>query len=279
MEIRHTIEILTKDIQEIEKLVRNLQNYPVPPQIEIDLAMARLRNVYELLYMMSADIRSGRLPEEGAGGPAADRTRVKDEKTADAEGTESGEKPQSQGVEGTGEGTGGKPEKISAEGTAEGTGGKPEKLSAEGKVAEDAGAEGGNLEGADGRQETAEHPKEQPSESPGETSILAEKFAAERSINEKIAPEGKKDLSSKITGEPIDSIRRHVGINDRFMIIRELLNGDNDQYDRLIRQLDECQDFNQAYAIIETAFPGQMDHEGVDILVKLSRRRFISSNV
>jgi len=263
MEIRHTIEILTKDIQEIEKLVRNLQNYPVPPQIEIDLAMARLRNVYELLYMMSADIRSGRLPEEGAGGPAADRTRVKDEKTADAEGTESGEKPQSQGVEGTGEGTGGKPEKISAEG----------------KAAEDAGAEGGNLEGADGRQETAEHPKEQPSESPGETSILAEKFAAERSINEKIAPEGKKDLSSKITGEPIDSIRRHVGINDRFMIIRELLNGDNDQYDRLIRQLDECQDFNQAYAIIETAFPGQMDHEGVDILVKLSRRRFISSHV
>ena len=55
MEIKHTVEILTKDIQEIEKLVRNLNNSPAPPRIELDLALSKLRNVYELLSMIRED--------------------------------------------------------------------------------------------------------------------------------------------------------------------------------------------------------------------------------
>ena len=58
MEIKHTIEILTKDIQDIENLVRNLNNYPSPPIIEIDMAMSKLRHVYELLAMISSDMKA-----------------------------------------------------------------------------------------------------------------------------------------------------------------------------------------------------------------------------
>ena len=55
MEIKYTIEILTKDIQDIEKLVGNLQNSEDGSAIELDLALSKLRNVYDILTMIKAD--------------------------------------------------------------------------------------------------------------------------------------------------------------------------------------------------------------------------------
>ena len=55
MELKYTIEILTKDIQDIENLVGNLQNSQEGSAIELDLALSKLRNVYEILTMIKAD--------------------------------------------------------------------------------------------------------------------------------------------------------------------------------------------------------------------------------
>ncbi len=49
MEIKYTLEILTKDIQDIGKLVGNLQNSPNGSTLELDLALSKLRNVYDIL--------------------------------------------------------------------------------------------------------------------------------------------------------------------------------------------------------------------------------------
>jgi hypothetical protein len=55
MEFKNTLEIVTKDIQDIEKLVSNFKNYSSIPNIELDLALSRLRNVYDLLLMFRDD--------------------------------------------------------------------------------------------------------------------------------------------------------------------------------------------------------------------------------
>jgi len=55
MEFKTTLEIVTKDIQDIEKLVGNFKNYSKIPNIELDLALSRLRNVYDLLLMFRED--------------------------------------------------------------------------------------------------------------------------------------------------------------------------------------------------------------------------------
>jgi hypothetical protein len=55
MEFKNTLEIVTKDIQDIEKLVSNFKNYSRIPNIELDLALSRLRNVYDLLLMFKDD--------------------------------------------------------------------------------------------------------------------------------------------------------------------------------------------------------------------------------
>ena len=271
MEIKHTIEILTKDIQDIENLVRNLNNYTSPPRIEIDLAMAKLRNVYELLAMISADIKTDM--EE-----AALRRETGAEPSTHAQGSPLPQK---------------KPEEVSEESPL------PQKKSEEvsgSPLPEEKQERPKEVIEATEKKEVIEEKevkeeKQQPSgedlqtrvEPPKEdikkASIIAEKFAANKSINERIVPGSSKDVSSRLTGEPIDSIKRNIGINDRFLIIRELLNGDNEGYNQIVQQLDACANFDQAHGLIEQSFPNKMEHEGVDILVKLSRRRFLSRNV
>ena len=49
MEIKYTLEIVTKDIQDIGKLVENLHNSPAGSTLELDLALSKLRNVYDIL--------------------------------------------------------------------------------------------------------------------------------------------------------------------------------------------------------------------------------------
>jgi hypothetical protein len=297
MEIKHTIEILTKDIQDIENLVRNLNKYPTPPRIEIDLAMTKLRNVYELLAMISSDLRKD-LEKETEG-----YTDVPIQ-TSGIPGREEMQQP----AGGEQQPNSGSPEPPLPKPAEEEAGKKEMEQTMDkssGAVAEESQkkapekkekAEESQTEFQEGTpvqkkefieermEEAAGNRSQEPvpekfKEEVKKASIIAEKFAANKSINEKIAPEKTTDLSSKLTGEPIDSVKRNIGINDRFLIIRELLNGDNEGYNQLVQQLDTCQGFDQAYGLIEKSFPDKMDHEGVELLIRLSRRRFLSKDV
>ncbi len=58
MEIKYTLEILTKDIQDIGKLVENLHNSPEGSTLELDLALSKLRNVYDVLSEIKDDMSS-----------------------------------------------------------------------------------------------------------------------------------------------------------------------------------------------------------------------------
>ncbi len=227
MEIKHTVEILTKDIQDIEKLVRNLNNSPNPPRIELDLALSKLRNVYELLSMIRTDAEQETQTGETTEIPAA--AEVQEEPVVEMPVVE---KPVVEAP-------------IVEEPVVE----EPEQAVQQAELFQ---------------------PKK-------EAEILAEKFSNDPSINENIASKGKQeDLTSKLSGQPIDNIKRNIGINDRFLIIRELFDGDNDSYCQLIDQLDSSSDSEEALGILDAKFPEQANHEGYLLLSQLTRRKFIS---
>jgi len=234
MEIKYTIEILTKDIQDIEKLVGNLRNSEDDSTIDLDLALSKLRNVYEILTMIKAD----RLSELITGNQNLTQSEVVSEE----------KKPEPAVIP--------EPEKT------------PE---AEAKPVAESQAEA----------ETVPEPKsgtEPVAESQAETadpSILAEKFSAESSINENLAGKQGNDIESKLVGQPIDNISRNIGINDRFLIIRELFEGDSDQFRELVNSLDSADNYEAAMGIMEKQFAESMDHEGVEILEGLVKRRHI----
>ncbi len=45
-------------------------------------------------------------------------------------------------------------------------------------------------------------------------------------------------MDTTLVGQPIDNIGRNIGINDRFLIIRELFDGDADGFSNLVENLE-----------------------------------------
>ena len=63
-------------------------------------------------------------------------------------------------------------------------------------------------------------------------------------------------MDTKLIGQPIDNISRNIGINDRFLIIRELFNGDADGFNNLIKSLEGAGNYHDAIGLLEEEFSG-----------------------
>jgi len=257
MEIKYTIEILTKDIQDIEKLVGNLQNSKDNSALELDLALSKLRNVYEILTMIKADrlhelVNHASLNEE----PSAGTAQTREPEPAPLP------EPVPQAVAET------LPEPQPVDEPLPEPQHVAETLPEPQPVAE-------TVPGPEAIIESGPKPEPYTKSGHADPSILAEKFSKESSINENLAEKRRVDLDKKLLGQPIDNISRNIGINDRFYIIRELFKGDSDQFSKLMKRLDSVENFQEANRILKEEFPESMDHEGVEILSGLVRRRHI----
>jgi len=249
MEIKYTIEILTKDIQDIEKLVANLGNSMEASSIELDLALSKLRNVYEILTMIKAD----RLHE-----------LIKDETVEEKSSMEPQTEPESEFSP--------EPESIP----------EPE-LQAEPEPEPELEAQPEPEPEPEPELQKEPEPEAQPEPIPepesgkdtDDPTILAEKFSSESSINENLAEITGNTSDARVLGQPIENISRNIGINDRFLIIRELFDGDSDRFTSLINELDRAENYQAASEILNQQFAGTTDHEGVEILAGLLKRRFI----
>ena len=233
MDIKYTIEILTKDIQDIEKLVGKLQNSKDASAIELDLAMSKLRNVYEILTMIKADRLNDLVEKSLNGAPVAEpEPQPEPEPVAEPEPV-----PEPEPVV--------QPEPVP----------EPEPVV----------------------QPEPVPPTEPSSEAPENKApeTLAEKFQTESSINENLAETRGEHLDAKLIGLPIDNIGRNIGINDRFLIIRELFDGNSDGFSSLITRLDTAENYESASELLEEHFVDSMEHEGVEILAGLVKRRYL----
>jgi len=233
MELKYTIEILTKDIQDIENLVGNLHNSQEGSAIELDLALSKLRNVYEILTMIKAD----RLKELIHPTSQPVRASVPEPLPEPMPVPEPEPTPE--------------PEPI-PEPTPE-----PEPIP---------------------EPEPDPIPEPEPdSRTDPETGILAEQFSSESSINENLAGQRGNNVDAKLIGQPINNISRNIGINDRFLIIRELFEGNSEGFSNLISDLDGAGSSEAANDFLQKQFAGSMEHEGVQILAGLVKRRYIGN--
>lgn len=249
MEFKTTLEIVTKDIQDIEKLVGNFKNYSRIPNIELDLALSRLRNVYDLLLMFKADATPhaatedvGRIEQPDKkqevavpvtmNAPVTPEPLTPREETRPAIVTEVLEVPVSQ-----------IPSKV-------------------GIVSE-------NIPVAPVRNAPVTHAVEKP--------VAQVKPAEEKLfVNEKLGEKNvRKDIASKLQGQAIKSIAGSIGINDKFFFIRELFAGSAETFRLTMEELDEARNFNEAHSLIMDRFQWDMDSEPVQMLLNLIRRKFI----
>lgn len=82
------------------------------------------------------------------------------------------------------------------------------------------------------------------------------------------------DESSFARYSAIDDINRAIGINDRFLFIKELFDGDKDLFGKTISTLNSCSSLDDALMYIHENFRWNSEEPAVKQLVLLLYRRF-----
>ena len=103
--------------------------------------------------------------------------------------------------------------------------------------------------------EAADQPEEmmnEPIEPTVDKKILGERFVSEPTLNEKLA--AAKNQESKVKGKPVTSLKGAIGLNDRFMFTRELFGNNREKFDKTIDNLDACETLIAAIEYLEQNF-------------------------
>ena len=107
--------------------------------------------------------------------------------------------------------------------------------------------------------------------------ILAEKFQGKQKFRNEIIAEHttKVDMSTKLQNKPIGDLTKAIGINDKFLFIKELFNGDSARYSETISHLNSFADLNDAIIYLQDNFEWSESNEYAAKFIDLVRRKFI----
>ena len=72
----------------------------------------------------------------------------------------------------------------------------------------------------------------------------------------------------------LDNLSKAIGVNDRFLFIRELFDGNSDSYNQAISKIDEAQSFSDARALMITLAGDKSESEAGKQLLDLVKRKF-----
>lgn len=82
------------------------------------------------------------------------------------------------------------------------------------------------------------------------------------------------DVASKLHAQSVvNDLRQSIGINDRFMLIRNLFNGNSEAYNTAINELNAFADLDNALLYMQENYQWDPDSEGVRLLVDLLERK------
>jgi hypothetical protein len=115
------------------------------------------------------------------------------------------------------------------------------------------------------------HEIPKPESAPAEKQIIGEKFKKEPSFNDSMAE--KRSVESKLTNGPISSLRASIGINDRFLFIREIFENNAEKYNTIIDHLDKLETIQQAVEYLKANLTMEKNDTSMKF-VDLLKRRF-----
>lgn len=106
---------------------------------------------------------------------------------------------------------------------------------------------------------------------PAEKQTLGEKFTAGKSVNDLLLEKGKSD--PKFTHLPIESLTNVIGINDRFLFVRELFDGKTEEFNETLSQIDLMKDIHEAAAYLRNRYKWKKSETSLKF-IDLVKRRF-----
>ena len=103
-------------------------------------------------------------------------------------------------------------------------------------------------------------------------SRLGDSFLKGKSVNDIITDQNK--LEFKLSNRPVTSIQSAIGINDRFQYIRELFDGDNQKYLEAVKTLDTMNNIKAAVDYLRQNYKWKKNETSLKF-VNLVKRRFL----
>ncbi len=101
--------------------------------------------------------------------------------------------------------------------------------------------------------------------------IERETAQKERSINETLGEN--KSAETNLSSGPITSLKAAIGLNDRFLFIREIFNNNSEKYNTIIDHLDKMETIQQAVDYLKVNLSLQKNETSLKF-VELLKRRF-----
>ena len=121
--------------------------------------------------------------------------------------------------------------------------------------------------------------KDEPVRTPkktAETVTLGDTFGKRTdSLNERLGiRKEEEDVAGHLKSKPISSLSEAIGINDRFLFIRELFNGNSELYNKTISSLENTGTFGDASSIVMNIAGNDAENKAAKQLLELVKRKF-----
>lgn len=243
MDFNSTIDLIIKDLNAASEIIDDLKKYPGVPAIQVELAKSKCKSAGEVIAMLKN--QNNIIP--GKDEPV--KEKPVQEKAFQ-------EKPlQEKAFQ----------EKLVQE--------KP--AVSETKIPVEKPKEAEPVKAAAASTEKKTAIKESGKKVP-ESSMIADKFTSPTDFyEEKISSKfSDKDLSESLKTKPIKNLADAIGLNDRFLFISEIFDGNKDLYNQAVSRLDKAENLQDAMAIIMSYTGENRENEAVVQLLDLVRLKF-----
>jgi hypothetical protein len=246
MDFKNTLDIVGNELLEAYKSLEKAKSEGGFHKIDMDLLLSRVRHLYELLVYIDKE----NLDKSSVTLPGKEKKEMPKEE-------------QGQDIE--------QKEKIEEKATKaqEQDKKREEKAEMEKKEAKETAAEEPLLKETEIKQKE-EGPSEKKEKSPG---IVAERFYHKQFRNELMAKnKSQEDLSTRVQAKPVKDIKKAIGINEKFLFIRELFDNNTALYNDTIEKLNQMAGMEEARQYLNENFSWEEDELSGKFLAQVHRK-------
>jgi hypothetical protein len=237
MELNSTIDIIIKDLNEAREIIDDLKKYPGVPELQVELAKAKCKSAAEVIALFKSVPFAHREARESV--PVREEASHENEKTEPVKPVREYHPPV-----------------VEPRASAETVKPEPEIV----------------LSPSEPVVKSAPEPKKV-----SETAIIADQFSQPASFNEELGSrKHEDDVHEIIRTLPLSSLNEAIGINDKFLFVREIFNGNQDAYNQALQKLETAGSLSDARAIIAGYTGEDNENEAIKQLMDLIKRKFPS---
>jgi hypothetical protein len=246
MDFNATIDLIIKDLRDASDIIDDLKKYPGVPLLQVELAKSKCKSAGEVIALLKS------MKENPSFIEREPSVQKKFQKPAPVE----DEKPLFEKV-------------IIAT-----VGDKQEMTS----VGEEKYPEDSSILEIEQIADITPEP-EKPLKKVQDSTILADKFShLSGTFNEQLGTmKGDDDIADILKTQHLSSLLEAIGLNDKFLFIREIFDGNQNAYNQAISRLESAENLNDARAVIMSYTGENSENEAVKQLLDLVKRKLPSN--